>query len=305
MPSRRDFLTALVTGTAGCAGRRHGSTPTVTAVPTPTDDPYPEGVVEALGTSRFDESAVCPAAKPCFHQFESHERPEALVVPDRERVTPGMPELTTRTYNFGEEPLVVATEPYVAKYTSITWSPTVPFHETTTTEVIQPGGSLTRTFGMEGRGDGRFGFLERAQFGGPRGTVGMTVDGIDPDDPRFRFGAMFQVRGSAWSPSPAGVPAERDGDTLHIDPGATAETTLVLTTSDGTEGIPLVAETLAAHPPTNDAVLGLRSDGVDRVTAPTGTLSMKYLQLGMVLAQEIEPDMDLRLGDTIFNARTE
>lgn len=302
MPSRRALLAAVTAGLAGCSGRRRREpTPTVTAVPTPTEDAYPSAVTDRLGTSRYDESLTCYAAEPCFHQYGPTDRPDALVVPDHERVSPGRPTVTTTTYNVGDEDLVVASDGLVAKQTDISWNPTAPFHETTGTEAIPPGESLPREFGMTGRGDGRYAVIERAGWGGPRGTVGMTVESRFDSD-RFRFGAVIEVSGSDWTPTEAGVAAERDGDTLHLLPDRTVDSRLVLEASTEPEGIPLIPETIAAHPPTNDAVLGLRRDGVTRTTTPTPALSKQYLRIGLIYSQPFDPDTTLRLDETLFTA---
>jgi hypothetical protein len=305
MPSRRALLAAVAAGLAGCnADRNAGTGSTVTAVRTPTEDPYPGDVADRLGSSRFEESAVCPAAIPCFHQIDGADRPETLVVPASERVTPESPTVSVRSYNFGDEDLVVAADTLVAKHTDITWAITVPFHETTTTRVIPPGESLTREFGLEGRGDGRYAVVERAGWGGPRGTVGMTLESRFGSD-RFRFGAMIEVSGSDWTPSPAGVAAERDGETLHLLPTRSTEDRLVLEAADQDVGVPLVPETVAAHPPTNDAVLGLRRAGVTRTTTPTPAVSIAYLRTGLLYSEPIDPDRVIRLGDTLFTAHVE
>jgi hypothetical protein len=307
MASRRTVLAAVATGLAGCAGQRSRETPTVTAVPTPSDAAqYPAAVVDALGSSRFDDTDTCPTDRPCFHRLSPGDRPDTVAVPDRELVSPTAPEARIEVYNLTDSALVVAAEPYVAKDTGIAWAPTVPFHGTTATRVIEPGESLTRRIGIAGRGDGRYVLVERARSGGPRGTMRMTVErGADGEDDRFRFGAMVEVRGSDWELTPTGIPAERDGETLRFEPDRTGAGTLVLETADQSEGLPIIPETIAAHAPTTDAVLGLRRDGVERTKTPTGERSMQYIRSGLRYPQPIDEERTLRVGDVRFVARVE
>lgn len=305
MRSRRALLAAVAAGLAGC-NTRPNRRPTLspTQVPSGTPEPYPSTVADRFGTSRFEADAVCPGDIPCFHQVADHERPDAVMVPDAERVTSESPQVTLKTYNVGDEPLVLAEERFVAKDHGVTWAAAAPFHGTTGTVVVQPGESLERQFGITGRGDGRYAVVEHAGWGGPTGTVPRTVESRFETD-RFRFGAMVEVSGSTWTPAPAGLATERDGDTLHVLPETDSTDRVVLQLDDAEEGIPLVPETVATHPPTNDAVLGLRAPEVRRATTPTPELSMAYLREALIYSQPIPPGRTLRFEDTLFTARVE
>lgn len=308
MPSRRALL-AAVGALAGCPERRLTTpTPTATPAPTTTETPVPPAVAEALGASRFEGDPPCPGAVPCYHRISKGASPETVVIPDRERLTPEAPETTTTAYNLGEEPLVLGTPARVFKWTGLLWAPTHGVDVPNDVRVLDPGETLERTVDVEGRGDGRYAIVEYGYFGSPRDPATVRPDAAKPRrlaGEFFRFGAQFEVRGSEWSLAREPVPTERDGETLLVRPDRDGDRTLVLETSDQSEGVPLVPETVAAHPPTRDAVLALGEDGVERVRMPTSGAAMWYVEHAMIYLVELGADRTLRLDDLLFTARVE
>lgn len=293
---------------AGC-GERRIARPTATATPaaTPTATPLPDAVADALGDSRFEGDPPCPGAVPCFHRLSEHATPETVVVPDRERLTPERPETTMRTYDLADEPLVLGTPARVYKWTGLLWAPTDGVDVPEDVRVLDPGESLERTLDLSTRGDGRYALVESGYFGSPREPATVRPD----EGPRqlagefFRFGAQFEVAGSDWTLEAGDVPTERDDGTVRVHPDRDGDRELVLERSDQEEGVPLVPETLAAHPPTRDAVLALREDGVARVRMPTTGTAMWYLEHAQIYLLELDSDVTLRLDDLLFTARLE
>lgn len=306
MPSRRAIL-AAVGALAGC-GEQRVSTPTATPTRTPTETPLPETVTDALGASRFEGDPPCPGAVPCYHRLSENADLETVVVPEREQLTPENPETTATTYNLGDEPLVLGTPVRTYKWTGLWWAPTFGIDVPDDVRVVDSGGSLERTLDVDGRRDGRFAVVEYGYFGSPRDPPTVRPD---PAEPRqlagesFRFGAQLEVAGSDWGLSADDVPAERDGATLVVHPDRDGDRELVLEAADQSEGVPLVPEALAAHPPTKNAVLGLEREGVERVRMPTDGVARWYLRHGMIYLVELDPDRTLRLDDLLFTVRVE
>lgn len=293
---------------AGCGRQRTARpTPTTTPVATTTAAPVPTTVADALGDSRFEGDPPCPGAVPCFHRLSEHASPEKIVVPDRERLTPDHPEATTETFNLGTESLVLGTPARVYKWTGLQWAPTHGADVPGDVDVLQPGASIERTLEQSARGDGRYALVEHGYFGSPRDPVTVRPEG----EPRrlagefSRFGAQFVVEGSTWTLEREGLPTERDGATVVVRPDGGGDRTLVLETDDADEGIPLVPESVAAHPPTKDAVLALGEDGVERVRMPTDGTAIWYLRHALIYLLKLEPDRTLRLDDLLFTARIE
>lgn len=293
---------------AGCGEQRvTGPTATATPAATPTETPLPETVTAALGASRFEGDPPCPGAVPCYHRLSEHASPEKVVVPDRERLTPEHPETTMRTFDLADEPLVLGTPARVYKWTGLLWTPTYGVDVPADVRVLDPGRSLERTLELSARGDGRYALVESGYFGSPRDPATVRPD----EGPQrlagdsFRFGAQFEVRGSEWTLERDGAPTERGGETVRVRPDREGDRELVLEPSDQSEGVPLVPETLAAHPPTRDAVLTLAEDGVERVRMPTTGTAMWYLEHAQIYLLELESDVTLRLDDLLFTARVE
>lgn len=310
VPSRRTLLAALAAGFAGCGGRS-ASTPTVTPLDPATSTPTPQrpsALVDALGSSRFEANIVCPGNVPCFHLLEDDAYPGRVVVPGRESVTAEVPTATMTTYNLSDERLVLGTPVRVSKWTGIYWAPTHAVDVPNDVVVLEPGETVERTVTMDGRGDGTYAVVEAGYFGDPREPP--TVQ--EPGRPRrlagerSRFGALFEVVGSDWTPSPdPDVPAERDDSTLLVRPDRSGERELVLELSDQSEGIPLIPETVTAHPPTKQAVFGLTREGIERVRLPTDGTAMWYLENGLLSPLDITPDRAVRLDDIVFHATLE
>lgn len=279
-------------------------TPLDPATSTPTRQRPPE-LVDALGSSTFEANIVCPGNVPCFHLLEEHADPERVVVPGRETVTTEVPESTLTTYNLSDERLVLGTPVRVSKWTGIYWAPTHGVDVPNDVVVLEPGETVERTVSMEGRSDGIYAVVEVGYFGDPRQPATVREAGR----PRrlagdtSRFGALFEVVGSDWTPSTdADVPTERDGATLLLHPDRSGDRELVLERSSQSEGIPLVPETVAAHPPTKNAILGLERSGIERVRLPTDGTAMWYLESGLISPLDITPDRAVRLDDIVFHA---
>lgn len=306
VPSRRAVL-AAVGALAGC-GKQRVTTPSATRTPTSTETPIPETVRDALGASRFEGDPPCPGAVPCYHRISKGASPRKAVVPDRERLTPEHPGTTMTTYDLGDEPLVLGTPARLYKWTDLLWAPIHGVDVPNDVRVVDPGETVERTVEIDGLGDGRYAVVEAGYFGSPRDPPTVRPD---PAEPRrlagefFRFGAQFEVEGSEWTLGPEDVPTERDGETLLVRPDRDGDRELVLEPSEQSEGVPLVPETLAAHPPTRDAVLGLRRDGVERVRMPTRGTALWYLKKAQIYLVELTPERTLRLDDLLFTVRTE
>lgn len=313
MPSRRALLAALTAGLAGCNVGPSGQptrtpTPTDTATPTETPVPVPDRVADALGDAELEDAPVCPAAAPCFHEYDRHAEPETVVVPEAERLSPSNPSTTLRTYNLSTDPLVVGTPVWTGKWTDLHWTPTVGPEVPTDVEVIEPGASLAREIRMDGWGDGRYAVVEEGYHGDPRSPATVRPEG----EPRrlrgetFRFGAVVAVEGSDWTIEPdSDVQTEREGETLHVEPDRAGDRTLVVTTADQSTGLPLVEESVASFPPLKNAVLALRREGVQRVTLPTDGTAWWYLHHAQVYPQDVDDDQALRVGDVVFHAHVE
>lgn len=293
---------------AGCGNRRGSGATTATRTPTATEVQVPDAVANALGASRFEGDPPCPGAVPCYHRIREHATPEKVVVPERERLTPDQPETTMTTYNLGRDPLIVGTPARVFKWTGLLWAPVYGVDVPKDVDVIDPGGSIERTVDIERLGDGRYAVVESGYFGSPRDPATVRPDEAKPRrlaGEFFRFGAQFEVSGSEWTLETGEVPTERDGETLVVHPDREGDRELVLETSDQSEGVPLVPETLAAHPPTRDAVLSLDRDGVERVRMPTVGTAKWYIEHAQIYLLELESDSTLRLDDLRFTARLE
>lgn len=310
MPSRRALLAALA-ALGGCSGRdavTPTGTPTATPVPTPTPHPVPEEVREAIANAELEDRPVCPAAVPCFHRLSRHDDLETVVVPDRERIGPEHPEATLTTYNFGTEPLVLGSPAWIGKWTDIHWAPTVGPDVPDHVRVVESGESLEWTVRYDEGGDGTYGLVEAGYFGEPREPPTVRPDG-EPARLRgdtFRFGAIFEVEGSGWElTGDPDVPTERRGDTLVVHPERDGEETLLVEAADKSTGLPLVEESVAAHPPTKRAVLVLRREGVERIRMPTDGTASWYLRHALGFPQDVEDDQALRLADVVFYARVE
>lgn len=306
MPSRRAVL-AAIGALAGC-GEQRVTTPTTTRTPTSTETPIPETVRDALGASRFEDDPPCPGAVPCYHRISKGADPETVVVPERERLTPEEPATTMTTYNLGDEPLVLGTPARLYKWTDLLWAPTYGVDVPNDVRVLYPGEMLERTVDIQGLSDGRYAAVEAGYFGSPRDPPTVRPDASEPRrlaGEFFRFGAQFRVEGSDWTLAAEEVPGERDGETLVVRPDRDGDRDLVLTTSGQSEGVPLVPETLAAHPPTRDAVLSLAGDGVERVRMPTRGTALWYLRHAQIYLVELTPDRTLRFDDLRFTARVE
>lgn len=306
VPSRRAVL-AVVGTLAGC-GEQRVSMPTATPTPTRTETPIPETVRDALGASRFEGDPPCPGAVPCYHRLSKGASPETVVVPDRERLTPEQPEATMTTYNLGDEPLVLGTPARVYKWTDLLWAPTYGVDVPNDVRVVDSGETIERTVDVEGLGDGRYAVVEAGYFGSPRDPPTVRPAEAGPRrlaGESFRFGAQFEVEGSDWTPTLDEVPTERDGETVVVRPDRDADRDLLLETSDQSEGVPLVPESVAAHPPTKNAVLTLARDGVERVRMPTDGTAKWYLRHSLIYLMELEPDRTLRLDDLLFTVRVE
>jgi len=310
MLSRRAVLGAL-TALGGCANRDvvpPTGTPTATPPQTPTPHPVPEEVEEAIANAELEDGPVCPATVPCFHRLSRHDDLETVVVPSRERIGPEHPEATLITYNFGTEPLVLGSPAWTGKWTDIHWVPTVGPDVPDDVRVVESGESLERTVRYDGGGDGIYALVEAGYFGDPREPPTVRPDG-KPARLRgetFRFGAIFEVEGSEWElAGDPDVPTERRGDTLVVHPERDGEETFLVEAADKSEGLPLVEESVAAHPPTKRAILALRRDGVERVRMPTDGTAWWYLWHAMVFPQDVEDDQALRLADVVFHARAE
>lgn len=209
-------------------------------------------------------------------------------------------------HNLGDEQLVVADPVRVYKWTDIHWAPTHPVDVPNDVRTVAPGGALERTLDLEELGDGRYALVEYGYFGEPRDP-----STVRPDEARrrlsgefFRFGAQFVVKGSDWAPSRDDVPTERDGATAVVYPDHEGDRHLVLEMDDDSEGLPVVPEAMAAHPPTKNAVLTLAEAGVERVRLPTVGTARWYLEHGIIFLQEIESDQTLRYEDLRFTIRT-
>lgn len=310
MPPRRAVLAALG-ALAGCSAR-DVVTPTATPAerpdPTPTPHPVPDEVAEAIANTDLEDGPVCPAAVPCFHRLSRHDDVETVVVPGRERISPNHPKVTLTTYNFGTEPLVLGTPAWTGKWTDVHWAPTVGPDVPADVRVVESGGSLERTLRYDAGGDGLYALVEEGYFGEPREPPTVRPEG-EPRELRgetFRFGAILEVAGSGWElEADVDVEREREGETLIVEPDREGAETLVLEAADQSEGLPLVEESVAAHPPTKNAVLALRRDGVERVQLPTDGTAWWYLRHALVFPQEIEADRTLRVADVVFHVRVE
>lgn len=308
MPSRRAVL-AAVGALAGCAERRvTRPTETATAVSTPTVTPLPDDVAAELGDSRFEGDPPCPGAVPCYHRLAEDARPQALAVPERERLTPDDPATTVTVHNLGDEQLVLADPLRTYKWTDIHWAPTHGVDVPDGVRTVEPGGTLERGLDLENRGDGRYALVEYGYFGGVREPATVRPDEAEPrrlNGEFFRFGAQFEVTGAEWAPTRDDVPTERDDDGVVVHPDRPGDRELVLEASDESEGLPVVPEALAAHPPTKNAVLTLAEADVERVRLPTVGTARWYLEHGIVYRREVEPDLTLRHDDLRFTIRTE
>lgn len=309
MPSRRAVLAALL-ALGGCS-RPDPSTPTATpaSTSTPAETPYPAAVTDPLGDTRFDYDPPCPGAVPCFHRYSGDETPETIVVPDRERMTPDHPEATMATFNLGEEPLVLGTPARTFTWTDLDWAPTYAVDVPDDVVVLEPGETLERTVTMESLADGLHSVVEFGYFGEPRDPPTVRPDESEPRrlaGDSFRFGAMFEVEGSGWWPTmDDDVVTEWDGETLLLSPERAGDHEVVLELSDQTEGLPLVPETVAAHPPTKNAVLALNREGVERVRMPDTGVTTWYIENGLLFPRDLDPELTLRLDDLLFTVRLE
>ncbi len=308
MPSRRALLTLLTGSLAGCYEADITTpTPTATEPPaTPTPVPVSQEVIEALNDRDIEGSPACPGAVPCFHRYDRHARPETIAVPSTERVTPSQPETTITTYNFGNDTLVLGTPVWVGKWTDLHWTPTIGPDVPNDVVVVEANETIERTFRIGDRGDGLYAVIEEGYFGEPRDPATQQPDTGGPRELRgdtFRFGAVFSVEGSTWELTrDDDVPVEQDGETLYVHPDRTGDRELVLDAVDQTEGLPLIHETIAAHPPTKHAIFGLTRDGVTQVRMPSDGTAMWYLAHGVLFPLDIHEDRVLRLHDVVFNA---
>lgn len=306
MPSRRAVL-ALIGALAGC-GKQQVPTSSPTPDTTPTATPLPSAVADVLGASRFEGDPPCPGAVPCYHRISEEASPETIVIPERERLTPAHPETAMTTYNLGGEPLVLGTSARTYKWTGLLWAPTHVVDVPNDVRVVDPGESVKRSVDADERGNGRYAIVEVGYFGSPRDPPTVRPDSGAPrrlSGEFFRFGAQFVVEGSDWTLTPDEVPRERDGETVVVYPNRMGTQNLVLETANQSEGVPLVPESLAAHPPSKNAVLTLRADGVERVRMPTDGTAMWYLRHGLIYLVKINPDRTLRLDDLLFTVRVE
>lgn len=309
MPFRRAVLAGVGAALSGCNGIEVATptaTPTPTTVPTDTPVPFPDEVAAAFVESRFDLHIACPGAAPCFHRYSRHDEPETVVVPDAELATPADPTVTTRTYNLATEPLVLADPARTGKWTDVHWPRTAAADVPDDAAVVDPGGTLERTFQLDERGDGTYAVVETGYFGEP-----LEPPTVDPEgEPRrlrgepFRFGALFEVRGSEWAvEADDEVATVREGSTLVVEPDRPGDRELVLAASEDAEGLPLVPESVAAHPPTKNAIFGLTRDGVETVRMPTDGTAPWWIRQARIFPVAPDPERTLRLGDVLFRLR--
>lgn len=309
MPRRRAVLAGLGAALAGC-GEIGPVTPTATSTATPppteTPIPFPDAVASAFVESRFDHHIACPAAVPCFHRFSRHAEPETVVVPDVELATPAEPTVTTTTYNLATEPLVLADPAWTGTWTDIHWPRTAPADVPAGVVVVEPGETLERTFHLDERGDGTYAVVETGYFGEPREPPTVDPEG-EPSRLRgetFRFGALFEVQGSDWAIEPDDdVATVRDGSTLQVAPDRPGTRELVLAASDDDAGLPVVPESVAAHPPTKNAIFGLTRDGIETVRMPTDGTAPWWIRQARIFPVDPDPERTLRLNDVLFHLR--
>ena len=211
-------------------------------------------------------------------------------------------------HNLGAQQLVLAHPLRVYKWTDIHWAPTCGVDVPDDVRIVEPGGTFERPLDLDGLGDGRYALVEYGYFGSVRDPPTVRPDEAAPrrlNGEFFRFGAQFVVEGSDWAPTRDDVPTERDGETVVVYPDHDGDSVLVFEASDQSEGLPVMPEALAAHPPTKNAVLTLAEEDVERVRLPTAGVARWFLEHGIVFRQEIEPDLTLRFDDLRFTIRTE
>lgn len=143
------------------------------------------------------------------------------------------------------------------------WTPTHAVDVPEDVRTVDAGGTLDRTLDLAECGDGRYAVVEYGYSGSVRDPPTVRPDETEPrrlNGAFFRFGAQFVVEGSDWAPARDDVPTERDGETLVVFPDGPGDRDLVLETAEQSQGVPVVPESPAAHPPTKNAVLTLRFD---------------------------------------------